>query len=117
MQSNNKILTGVTAEYVRQFKAQGFTALRASLLLGITPAAASQYLKNKRGADIPLKPETVKAIKRAVAKAQVPRAELFRACLIEVMLGQVVIKHRKPKGKNEPFDYPMDSDTGALLHD
>lgn len=96
--SNAKLLSAVTAEFVRQFRAEGVTDRRASLLLGITPATASQYSKGKRGAGVTLNPGTIRIIKRAVKFALVPRAEIYRACLTEVMLGQVVIKTRKPNG-------------------
>jgi len=106
--SNAKLLSGVTAEFIRQFKKEKITALRASLLLGITPAAASFYFSGKRGAGVELKPGTVRFIRRAVLNAQVPRAELYRACLIEVLTGQVIIKTRKPKKRGDGSDKEND---------
>jgi len=108
MISNTQLLSAVTAEFIRQFKTEGFSANRASMLLGITPAAASQYAKGKRAAGLELRPGTVRAIRRMVLNCTVPRAELFRACLIEVMTGQVIIKTRKPKKRGDGSDKEND---------
>lgn len=97
MRSNSQILTAVTAEFVRQFKAAGISPQRAALMLGITAPAASYYLSGKRGGGIPINKKTKHTIRRMVLNAQIPRAEIFRACLIEVMLGQIVIKTKKEK--------------------
>jgi predicted transcriptional regulator len=113
MISNTNLLTGITAEFVRQFKLAGFSANRAAMLLAITPAAASQYVTGKRGIGITLQPSTIRMIKKAVMKSTVPRAALFSACFNEVVEGQIVIKQRVRIHRD---DYPYDADKGEEMH-
>lgn len=58
------VLPTIRAELAKELKTLGLTQKEISERLGITQAAVSQYMKEKRGKGIPINKEVGKAIKK-----------------------------------------------------
>ena len=62
------VLPAIRREFAKSLVYQGLSQKEVSLKLGITEAAISQYLKDKRASEIELEPFIKKAIERAAKK-------------------------------------------------
>ena len=62
------LLPAISAEMVKELKKNGVKQAEIARLLGVTPAAVSQYVKGKRGKRVTLPPEIQKKISVSARK-------------------------------------------------
>lgn len=62
------LLPAISAELVKELKTLGVKQAEIARLLGVTPAAVSQYVKGKRGKVVTFTPEIKKMINKSAKK-------------------------------------------------
>jgi len=76
------ILPAVRSAYVSEFKKNGLKQKEISSAMGLTEAAVSQYLKNKRGNKVAFSESIIKiikdSVKRIIAEKSVFREEFLK---------------------------------------
>jgi predicted transcriptional regulator len=111
------LLPAISAEMVRELKKSGVKQAEIARLLGVTPAAVSQYVKGKRGKMVELNAELKKRIsvsaKRIASKGTTDEElsrEICELCIV-ARRSRMMCEFHKKIGK---FDQTCGLCTGGL---
>jgi len=71
------VIPAIKKQFVKEMIAKGLSQRKAAERLGLTEAAVSQYIKQKRAADVKLNTEIVKMIKESVSNILDKNSDVF----------------------------------------